>query len=505
MNGIIGMTELALSTDLTPEQREYLDLVRISADSLLSLINDILDFSKIEAGKLTLENIEFNLRETINDTLKALALRASEKQLELICHIPMSLQEVLIGDPSRLRQVIVNLVSNAIKFTEEGEVVVAVGIQSQAAGEVCLRFDVSDTGIGIPIEKQQSIFEAFSQADGSTTRKYGGTGLGLAISTQLVDLMGGTIRVDSEEGRGSTFVFTSRFAVREGALQTYKFTTQPNLEGLRVLVIDDHAINRRIFEEFLCTWGLQPTLASSGREGLDEMKRSSDLGVPFALVLLDFHMPDLDGLMVAEKIRENPEFAAVPIMLLSSTEHHNSADNFERLGIKTRLAKPIRPAELLEAINKSFGGSRKNEQITLSLPVRSTSERRLAVLLAEDNRINQRLVVRILQKEGHIVTVAETGRDAVAEYRRQPFDIVLMDVQMPDMNGYEATAIIREIERTTGIHTSIVAMTAHALNGDRERCIDAGMDGYISKPAKPKDLLQAISSFAPPSLTLTRS
>ena len=495
INGIIGMTELALDADPTPEQREYLTLVKDSADSLLRLINDILDFSKIEAGKLDLEPVNFKLRDSLEGMIKTLALRAHKQGLELACHIPPEVPDRLVGDTGRLFQIIVNLVGNAIKFTEQGEVLVDVAVASQTAEEIDLHVAVKDTGIGIPLDKKRLIFEAFSQADGSMTRKYGGTGLGLAISSRLVAMMGGRIWVESELGRGSAFHFTVRLGLqREAAL---KPSLQPvDVQDLPVLVVDDNATNRRILEELLANWGMKPIVVDSGRAALEEMQRAADAGAPIPLVLLDAMMPEMDGFALAGRIKQHPELARATIMLLSSATQHSDAARCQQLGIAAYLTKPIKQSELLNAILTVLHPSSAKTPKPAHRSLLPGNRRRLHILVAEDNAINQRLVVRMLEKRGHTVRVAGNGKEVLAALKSEAFDLVLMDVQMPEMNGFEATAAIRAWEQ--GTHIPIIAMTAHALKGDRERCLAAGMDAYVSKPLLAPQLFEAIESMIPP-------
>jgi two-component system sensor histidine kinase/response regulator len=508
MNGIIGMTELALDTDLTTEQREFLDTVKVSAESLLSLLNDILDFSKIEAGKMELDPVGFYLRDSLDDTMKTLALRAHSKGLELICHVLPGVPDAIIGDAGRLRQIIINLVGNAIKFTEQGEVVVQVETDSQTDGEICLHFAVSDTGAGIPPEKQQIIFHAFSQADSSTTRRYGGTGLGLTISTQLVEMMGGRIWVNSTVGEGSTFHFTARFG-----LPTEEMTicNEPaDVGGIRALIVDDNATNRRILVELLTNWGLHPTAIEGGKIALAELQRAADSGQPYGLVLLDCMMPEMDGFEVAEFIRQSPKLSGLTLIMLSSALQITDRARSQELGFHAYLAKPIKQSELLNSIVSSVSQPQA-ATIKLSSGRRSwsqTSRRPLRVLLAEDSPVNQRLAMRLLAKWGHSVMVVNNGRQAVAAFEAEPFDMILMDVQMPEMGGFEATAAIRSQERDTSDHVPIIAMTAHAMKGDRERCLGSGMDGYISKPIQPKELFDTIETFGEPAdvaVTLARA
>jgi signal transduction histidine kinase/CheY-like chemotaxis protein len=498
MNGIIGMTELALDTNLTAEQREYLETVKTSADSLLTVINDILDFSKIEAGKLHLERIDFDLRDSLGDTMKTLSLRAQQKGLELACLIPRDVPDRLAGDPGRLRQIVVNLVGNAIKFTERGEVVVRVENQAGNADDACLHFAVQDTGIGIPRDKQQAIFNAFEQEDASTTRRYGGTGLGLAIASRLVQLMGGRIWVESTPGQGSTFHFTARLGLSKGPAVSRVMGRPATLRGLPVLVVDDNATNRRILEEVLRNWGMVPATADSRPAALAALRRAAAAGQPFPLVLLDGMMPEMDGFMLAEHIRGHPELAGAPIMMLSSSDRRTDSTRCKELGIATYLTKPVKQSELLDAILTVLG-TRPAPAPAPDCPREPRAPARpLRILLAEDNAVNQRLATRLLEKQGHTVAVAATGAEAVAALEHATFDLLLMDLQMPEMDGFEATARVRAREKTTGRRVPIVAMTAHAMKGDRERCLAAGMDGYVSKPVHAQELFETIANLAPP-------
>jgi PAS domain S-box-containing protein len=496
MNGIIGMTELALDTSLSCEQREYLNSVKESADTLLTLIDDILDFSKIEAGKLSLEPCEFDPQDTIGNTMRALSIRGDEKGIELTWEAPSDFPARVVGDPGRLRQIIVNLIGNAIKFTEREEVNLRVEIDSQGEDWIVLHFCVSDTGIGIAREKQERIFEAFIQADSSTTRKYGGTGLGLAISTRLVKLMGGRIWVESEVDKGSRFHFTARFGHVKDRQPQPALAAKVSLQGVPALIIDDNATNRRILEAMLEGWSMQPTLAERGQEGLLAMRRARDMGKPFPLIVLDAHMPGMDGFMVVEKLRQDPSLAGSAIMMLTSGGQRGDAARCRELGISAYLGKPIRRSELLAAILLVLGQpdqKRDHPQLVTRHTIRET-RRQLRILVAEDNAINRELVTRLLQKNGHTVMAAATGKEAVELLDREGSncDLVLMDVEMPDMDGFHATAIIREKEKSSGRHMPIVALTAYAMKGDRERCLAAGMDSYLSKPIRYQDLLETV-------------
>ncbi len=500
MNAIVGMTELALETELTPDQREYLTTVRSATGSLLTVINDILDFSKIEAGKLEMDRIDFLLRDTLEDTMKMLALRAHEKDLELACRIPQGIPEVLIGDPDRLRQIIVNLTGNAIKFTATGEVIVSVEVESRTEEEVFLHFTVKDTGIGIPVEKQQIIFQAFAQADSSTTRHFGGTGLGLTIAIRLVKMMGGNLWVESEAGKGSTFHFTARFSVQQHPVVVPAPKEVANLIDLTVLVVDDNSTNRRILEESLDRWSMKVTSMPNGPSALAAMKAAKEKGEPFSLLLLDVNMPGMDGFEVAEHVRNNPAWGGTTVMMLTSASGSDDIARCCKLGVAAYLVKPVRRADLLDSILTALGKhTAKNEG---ELPVRATSENRNAqgmrILLAEDNPVNQMVAKRLLQKQQHHVTVAENGREALLALETtafEGFDLVLMDVQMPEMDGLAATAAIRESEKGTNRHIPIVAMTAHAMKGDREMCLAAGMDAYVAKPIRAQELFAIIETL----------
>jgi len=495
MNGIIGMTSLTLDTDLTGEQRGMLNTVKESADTLLSLINDILDFSKIEAGKMRLDPIDFNLRDSLDDALLTVALRAHQKGLELACHLPSDIPDALIGDPGRLRQVVLNLVGNAIKFTSRGEVVVEASLQSQDELGATIQFTIADTGIGIPAEKQKMIFEAFTQADGSTTRNYGGTGLGLAISSQLVGLMGGRMWVESEDEEGSKFHFTARFELQKNP-QSQPVASNILLKDMPALVVDDNATNRHILDEFLCKWEMKPVLVDGADGALVELEQAAAAGHSFPLVLLDAMMPNVDGFALARRIKESPNLANAVIMMLSSADQVEDAARCRDLGISVYLTKPVRQSELLDAIMSALSNteapSRKTSASSAE-PVLKSSQA-LRVLLAEDNPVNQRLAVRILEKWGHSVAVVGNGLKALDAWEKESFDLILMDVQMPEMSGTEATQAIREKEKGSNRHVPIIAMTAHAMEGDREICLSSGMDHYVTKPIDQKRLFDAVES-----------
>jgi two-component system, sensor histidine kinase and response regulator len=503
MNGILGMTHLALNTDLSAEQREYLDMVKSCGESLLTLLNDILDFSKIEAGKLDFEAIDFSLRDCLADALKPVALRAHEKGIELALHVPPEVPDALVGDPTRLRQIVVNLTGNAIKFTERGEVVVAVvtadeTTSAEGVREAELHVAVSDTGPGIPEEKREQIFGAFSQAETSTTRKHGGTGLGLTISQRLVEAMRGRIWIESEVGRGSTFHFTVRLPVGTVRAQTPESINPERLRDLPVLIVDDNATNRRIYEELTRNWGLRPHAVRGGEEALAALWQGLTSPTPFGLMLLDARMPRLDGFGVAARVRATPELAGLKILMLTSSGQRGDAARCRELGVGGYLTKPVNQSELFDAIMNVLADETPAGVTGPTVTRHSLRERRraLRVLLAEDNLVNQVLARKLLERGGHRVTVAGDGEAALAALETATFDLVLMDVQMPRMDGLEATAAIRAREAERGGHMTIVAMTAHAMKGDRERFLAAGMDDYIAKPVQPEKLYELLDTHA---------
>ena len=495
MNGIMGMTELVLDTELSGEQRDYLSTVKTSADSLLTVINDILDFSKIEAGRLDLERIPFNLRDTLEETARTFALRAHEKGLELTCELAPDVPEYVVGDPTRLRQIAVNLLGNAVKFTASGEVDLQVKLE-RPGDSAELHFVIHDTGIGIAADKHAVIFDAFSQADGSTTRRYGGTGLGLTISARLVEAMQGRIWVDSEPGRGSDFHFTARFGAAEEAAQAPG--GEPLLTGLHVLVVDDNLTNRRILTETLSQWGIRTEAAEGAEDALSRMRGAVQDGDAFSIVVTDVHMPDVDGFELVRRMRGSPEIQSARVLMLTSSESQGDLQRCRELDVSTYLIKPARRRELRAALlNLLIGDHGRDsgaERPKLNHQPAPGADLPSRILLAEDNIVNQRLALRVLQKAGHQVVVAGNGREAVEAFRAQPFDVVLMDVQMPDMDGLEATAAIRaEERRRTMAHVPVIAMTAHAMQGDRERCLAAGMDDYLSKPLGAAELLEMLA------------
>jgi len=498
LNGIMGMTDLALETELSREQREYLETVKTSSDSLLTVINDILDFSKIEAGKIDLEVADFDVRDSLETTLKTLAVRADEKGLELLCEVAPEVPEVVRGDVTRLKQVVLNLVGNAIKFTNQGEVAVRVQVEAEDGRDLVLRFTVSDTGIGIAEDKREKIFDPFAQADTSTTRKYGGTGLGLTISVRLVRMMGGKIWVESEEGRGSHFHFTVRVGAADRKEIKVGSAAPPEiLRGVRVLVVDDNGTNRRILEGMLKRWEMRPVSAKGGEEALAQLVAARKAGDAFGLIVTDMHMPKMDGFALVERIRRRPELSTATIMMLTSAGHRGDAERCQKLGVSAYLLKPIRQSELREAIARVLGAREQEGKIPLitrfSLGDARDGSDSLRVLVAEDNPVNQRLIVRLLEKRGHRVVLADNGRQALAALEKESFDLVLMDVQMPEMDGFEATSKIRMREKSIGSHQTIIALTAHAMKGDREECLARGMDGYLTKPIRPQELDEVLA------------
>lgn len=492
MNGIIGMTNLVLETELTEEQRGYLAMVKTSADCLVAVINDVLDFSKIEAGKLDLEAIPFDVRDTIGDLLKPLAFRAHGKDLELICHVDRAVPTRLIGDPGRLRQILMNLVGNAIKFTERGEIVVSAGVKQNNGEDVELSFAVRDTGAGIPASRLKKVFDAFEQADGSTTRKYGGTGLGLSISSRLVQMMQGRIWVESEEGAGSTFSFTVNLAVSpdDGAEQSY----EASLQDMRLLVVDDHPVSCQALVELAESWGLQATAIENGSAAVQEVVRARASGDPYRVLLLDSQMPRMDGMDVIAALREADALDGLEVVVMTTDLRSDSMLKYKQVGVRHRVAKPVKASDLFNSVMEAVGvsHSRRATSHGEATVIRHDGRR---VLLAEDNMVNQQLAMLLLQKRGFEVNVVDNGRGAVDAACDADYDIVLMDMQMPVMDGFTAMQKIRERESEAGTHVPIVALTAHAMKGDREKCLAAGADGYVAKPIMADELYATIDQL----------
>jgi two-component system, sensor histidine kinase and response regulator len=491
MNAIIGMTELTLDTPLSRDQREYQNAVRSSAESLLRVINDILDFSRIEAGFLELQQIDFDLRDQIEKTIQALAVRAHQKGLELACRIAPEVPEFMRGDPDRLRQVLVNLAGNAVKFTDEGEVVVSVDIEEDEAHRLRLRFTVADTGIGIPAEKLGLLFKSFSQVDSSTTRRQEGTGLGLAISQQIVEKMGGSISVESEPGKGSSFAFDVPFSPAQRDAEK-PFQTAVELQGLKALVIDDNATNCRILQAILTRWGMEVETAEGGESGIELLRQAARIGAPFRILLLDLRMPGMDGFDVAEKIREDSSLPDITVMMLTSEEVPSAAARTRKAGISSYLVKPVGRSKLYHTIVETLARRPPSLPVTGSAGKQKTASKPWRILLAEDHEINRKLALTLLEREGYEVHPVANGREVVSAWEKGGFDLILMDVQMPVMDGFEATAAIREKEEKKGGRTPIVGLTAHAIQGYREKCLAAGMDDYVSKPIRAENLYAAI-------------
>jgi two-component system, sensor histidine kinase and response regulator len=494
MNAVIGMTGLALQTRLTPRQREYIQTANESAEALLGILNDILDVSKVEAGRLALESIPFDLRDVVEGAVKLFALRAHEKGLELACYVRPDVPDRLIGDPGRLRQVLINLVGNGVKFTERGDVVVEVEIDRVTEKETTLRFTISDTGIGIPHDKQWQIFGAFVQADASTTRRFGGTGLGLTISAHLVEMMGGRIWLTSEPGQGSSFRFVARFGVQQAPAQA---AAPSSIGPIRVLIVDDHQTNRYILQEVLRSWQMPAETADGAAAALSAMRVAADQKQPFDLVVTDANMPGEGGFELAREIAADASLSGARVIVLTAPDAPWRKPRGLRKTIVSQLVKPVKQSELMDAILTAFTPASVRRTRAPRMPKQPSPPTGLRVLLADDNRTNQRLVELLLEKDQHQVTSVNNGRDAVAKAAAEPFDLILMDVQMPGMDGFEATAAIRERERYAGAHTPIVAMTAHAMAGDREKCLAGGMDAYLCKPIRPADFLATIEQLIP--------
>ena len=510
INGIMGMTELALDTQLSAEQRDYLATVKASADSLLNVVNDVLDFSKIEAGKMEMNPVPFNLRESLEETIKGLAIRAHEKDIDLLLEIKSTVADFVIGDAGRLRQVVVNLVGNAIKFTNAGEVLVETSIESSADDGLMMHFAVSDTGIGIAPDKQSIIFEAFSQADSSTTREFGGTGLGLTICARLVEAMGGRIWVESAPGRGSSFYFTVCFKPADKSLNA-PTAEVASLKGLPILIVDDNLNSRRILSEMLSQWEGKPESAANAQEALSLIRRATQQGNPFSVALIDSHIAETDGLDLALQIQSSSMVRCVIPMLLTSRARQGDVVRCRESGFRAHLNKPVSKMDLYAMLARALTShsqtpdSCATEELG-SAPFITVSQtppiKPLRILLAEDNLINQRVAVSMLEKEGHQVDVAVNGREALTKWSNQSFDLILMDMQMPEMDGFQTTSAIRSAEAASNLHVPIIALTAHAISDYRERCLAAGMDDYISKPIRKSDLIEIVAKHSKESGTL---
>ena len=495
MNGIMGMAELLAGTELNPDQKQYLDMITASSESLLTVINEILDFSKIEARRLELDYAPVDMREIVEGVADVLSVKAHEKGLEFACHVRPDVPKYLLGDPARLRQIILNLAGNAVKFTEEGEVLIRVGLEKREGRTALLHIEVKDTGIGIPSDKKHTIFESFRQADGSTTRKYGGTGLGLSISKELVELMGGNMRVESEPGRGSTFHFTVRLGIRKKNEKASRDDNPERLRGSKVLVVDDNETNRFILCEMLASWGLKYAQAPDGIDALALLKKAFAADDPFDLIILDAQMPVMSGFDLARHISGSPFGKKPKIVMLSSIPAEEGRAKAEKAGVSAYLMKPAKQSGILEAMLSVMGYGALAQPREAPLIERKAT-RKLNILVAEDNPVNQKLMVSMLKKWGHAVTIASDGEEAVKGYLDSPFDMILMDVQMPKCDGFQATGDIRTMEKGSGRHTPIIAMTAHAMKEDRERCIAAGMDEYVPKPIRVDDLFSVIEGLA---------
>lgn len=500
MNGVIGFTEWLLETELNPEQIECVQTIKQSGETLLAIINNVLDFSKVEANKFEIDKINFSLRSNLGDTMKMFTPRVHKQGLELVLNVLPEIPDTLVGDPGSLRQIVVNLVGNAIKFTKRGKIVIQVETDSQMEDDAFLHFSVSDTGIGISKERQQIIFEAFTQADSSTNREYGGTGLGLAITSKLVEMMGGQIWIESEPGKGSTFHFTVRFGIKKDSVEKPIPTDPVNLRDLRVLVVGSNIAYGVTLREIFTEWQMKPTVVEDGPSAFAIMERARDAGDPFSLIIIDLDIPEMDGFVFAEQLKQNPGLSEVTIMMLTSAGQRGDASRCRELGISSYLLKSVTKQDMLDVITAIVSTPPQGtEQYSLITRYSLRESRHQSnVLLAEDNHTNQRLARHLIENQGHRVVVAENGREVLAAMEKESFDLVLMDVQMPEMNGFEATSIIREKEKTTGGHIPIIALTAHAVKGYKEKCLDAEMDDYITKPLKKQSFLALLDKWLLP-------
>jgi len=500
INGVIGMTGLLLDTELTAEQQQYAQITRSSADALLSVINEILDYSKIEAGKLDVEIIDFDLRMTVEDVTDVLALEAYKKGLELVFRIHRDVPALVRGDPGMLRQVLINLANNAIKFTEKGEVLIRVSVDAENDHDAIIRFEVSDTGIGIPDKRLDCLFQPFTQVDGSAARKYGGTGLGLTISKELARMMGGEIGVESKEGKGSTFWFTATLE-KQGQGREVKMVVPEDTRGKRILVVDDNATNRLVLREQLRSWHCHYDEAQGGAVALDKLREAVAEGRPFEIAILDVQMPEMDGETLGRKIKEDPDLEGTILVMLTSVVEPGGAARTKEIGFAAYLTKPVKGSELFDCLTtvvgrKAAGKDTSGETLVTRHSVAEDQKRKIRILVAEDNMINQKVALNLLKKFGYRADAVANGQEAIKALETVPYDLVLMDVQMPEMDGLEATALIRSPQSTVCNHEiPIVAVTAHAMKGDREQCLEAGMDDYTPKPIEPADLLEKIKRW----------